>query len=680
MKKITAVLFIFFVAMATGTAQYAQKKLSAKQKFIDFTENPNPGLHSVPPEYANEPAYIVQWDEALEYVYEGKGINAYKTQHTIWKVLDEKGVEAIKAVDIPVDGQTRFLSIKARTIRPDGKVQEIPQTMIKVTTGGSGRKIVMAPEGLEKYSEVELMVKTIVPGRMFGGRYFQFGIPVLNARWDISYPKDLVFEAKGYNGMEDMRDTLLGHRRHMQVSVSDVRPLKKEPYSFYDLYRMQAEFKLHHYEYKNYNNRAEVLTWDRLGRVLFDENYNISPKERGAVNRYLTELGVQAGGNEEENIKKIENGIKNSIVLYPFVPEDSAGSLDSIIAKRQATHAGYVKLFAACFTQAGVVHELGKAEDKSEHRIRKDVENWFNLDYTLFYFPNREKFLYPLSIHYRYPVVPDEIAGANGVFCLIPPKGIVSGMLAEVRRISPLKASETEKNMAAGVNFNDDMEATIDVSYAFSGYASADLRTALTTQTKDKEQDIVTGIINFAEKREDIIKYDISNERPESYNSNKPLVVTASVSAPFLTEKAGKKYLFNIGELIDARPALYDKKERKLPIDLAYPETGNRTITVNIPKGYKVVNPEALKMHAEYVNRDLKTLCSFTSDYTLITDKKKGDKLVVTVKDHYPVPHFPVTDYERFKGVVNAAADFNKTAILLEQKPGYVKPKAVAKK
>lgn len=136
MKRITAIVFAVFVASAPATAQYGQKKLSARPKFIEFADNPNPGLHSVPPEYAEESAYIVQNDVEMDYKEEGRSLNAYYVMHTIWKVLDESGVEEHKALSIRVDGKTRFQYIKARTITPDGKVREVPQNMIKVTVDG----------------------------------------------------------------------------------------------------------------------------------------------------------------------------------------------------------------------------------------------------------------------------------------------------------------------------------------------------------------------------------------------------------------------------------------------------------------------------------------------------------------------------------------------------------------
>ena len=70
-------------------------------------------------------------------------------------------------------------------------------------------------------------------------------------------------------------------------------------------------------------------------------------------------------------------------------------------------------------------------------------------------------------------------------------------------------------------------------------------------------------------------------------------------------------------------------------------------------------------MHADYVNREITPVISFNSDYTLVPDKKKGDKLVITVTEFYNQIHFSPNDYERYRKVVNTAADFSKVAILL---------------
>lgn len=679
MKKTTPILFLCLAGMLSASAQ---KPLHPKAAVAEFAENPR--VHPVPPEYAGEPAIILQNDVTLDYRFEGRNTNVYYTLHRLVKVLDEKGIESFNTIGITVSKYTRVPSIKVRTILPNGKVRDVAKDMIKVTQDESGHnKIVIALEGVERNAEIELLLKEIKPYSAFGTEYFQYHVPVVSGHLDISYPKDFVFEEKGYNGFPNVKDTLLNNRRHINVDVANVAGLAEEPYSYYNLYRMRAEYRVHNFVDNNENDQRNVYTWDDLGRRIYDEHYKITDKERAAVNNFLTELGVHAKGNELENIKKIENGIKSKIVLYEFVEGEKTDVLDSIISKRAATSEGYVKLFAACFAQAELKHELGMAADHRYNKLDKSFENWHNLDHYLFYFPNQGKFLSPLSPYYRYPMVPATVAGGKGVFCTIPPKGTITGGLAEVITVTPLAANESMDKISAGVVFNEDMEATVDISYAYTGYESAETRTKLLTEAKDKEKEIVKKVISFAGKREDIVKYTISNEDILSYNTNKPLEITATVNAPMLTEKAGPKYLFKVGEIAGTHTELYNEKKRQLPVDLGYPSTMVRTITVKIPKGYKVTNPEAIKLHAEYVDKNLKQLMSFNADYKLTEDKKKGDVLVINVKEYYPQMHFAVADFDRFKEVVNTAADFSKVMLLIEKRNGgsiKTKSKPVAKK
>jgi hypothetical protein len=434
-----------------------------------------------------------------------------------------------------------------------------------------------------------------------------------------------------------------------------------------------------------------MYTWDDYARKMWDNNYKLTENEKAAVNKFLSNLGVHANGNEVDNIKKIEKGIKTGITLYQVVDydqrkevlatrdfrsmstyssdyDDKKAVLDSIISKKATTPSGYVKLFAACLTQAGIRHQLGTTGERNEYAFEKDFENWEAMDQYVFYFPNQKRFLAPTSAYLRYPVIPEEVAGNKGVFCAIGPNGIASGELYNFRTITPLSASETQSNITAGVTFTKDMDAQVNIAYAYTGYNSTDLRTRLAFTRPDKMKELVQNMLPFLDKPENLRKYTISNDNFNSYYQNKPLEIYASLNTSALTERAGKNYLFKVGELIGEQEELYGENERTMPVDLYHPHSMNRTITINIPKGYKVLNPEALQMSADYVDGDLEPLISFNSDYKIVKDKVKGDKLIINVNENYKKLHFNTYEYERYRKVVNTAADFNKVSLLIGRK------------
>ncbi len=693
MKKLASFIFIFSLASAAVSAQQYTNARPPEEEWAS-----KPVFHPVPPEYANEPAIVLLNDISLDYRVEGRSINMYTSEHRVIKVLDDRGIENFNTLDLPVYFGTRVPTVRARVILPNGKVKEIVKDMILVTRNAHGYwSVIIALEGVAKNSEIEYMIKEIHSASFFGSIDFQERIPVMETHFSMSYPKNYFFEEKGYNGFPDAKDTLVNNRRHISVSLYDIPKLRPEPSSFYDLYTMRAEFRLDHYYDDNATNKLTEYKWDDLGRKFYDNYYKTTEKEKAAVNQYLSELGVRPNGNEFENMKKIENGIKTTISQYAYIDYDESkevlatkymrsvsvydvatdetkNPLDSIISKRAATTAGIIKLFTACFAQAGVNFEFGMAGNRHEHVFDTKFVNWNNLEEPLFYFPDFKKFLDPVKEYYRYPVVPDWLLNNRGVFCAIPPNGFVTGPLADIRKITPLSEAETQSNIAAAVSFTNDMDAHVDVSYSYAGYESADLREELATMTKEKQKDLVKKTVSFAGKPDDILKYTISGETPDNFYTNKPLEITAVVNTSALTEDAGKNYLFKVGKIIGSPQELYNEDERKLPVDLDYPHAMSRTITLNLPVGYNVLNPEALRMHAEYVNKDLKPVVSFKSDYTLVSDKKNGDKLVITVSEFYTQLHFSPEYYDRYRKVVNMAADFSHVALLISPKKETGKP------
>ena len=278
----------------------------------------------------------------------------------------------------------------------------------------------------------------------------------------------------------------------------------------------------------------------------------------------------------------------------------------------------------------------------------------------------------PTSIYCRYPFVPVHLLTTKGVFCLIPPDGITIGQLADIRTITPLSADQTQENVKASVTFTKDMDARVDLDYTYSGYSAIDVREAIALERKNKIKDLVRKLVPLAEKPEDLLKYTIANEGFDNFYNNKPLAITATVNAPQLTESAGPNYLFRLGDVIGTHDELYTNKERKFPVDISYPSSMNRTITIYLPKGYKILNPEAIHRDVDYVNSDLKPLIGFKSDYILKTDRKNksGDTLIVTIKEFYTKTHYSVSEYNNYKKVFNAAADFNKVSLLMSNKKG----------
>jgi hypothetical protein len=688
MKKLSAFVILFSVVALTVSAQ---KKLYLSQHPIWEEWTDSAVIHPVPPEHASQPAVMLLNDIRIDYRVESRHIVKHTTSHVLVKVLDSRGVERYSTVVLPLNLGTKVPTVKARTISPAGKVRNIDKERILIGLNAEGRYVIVLPmEGVERNSEVEYLIKEIDMNDNFGMVTVQKDIPVAKTRFIMSYRKNMIVETRARNGFPEVTAELEHNRMQYKVEIDNIPALLTEKNSFYDLNTMALEYRVSYYTNEN-EEKIKLNSFNNLARKLHDENYKLSEKERKAVNNYLSELGVQPNGNETDNIRKIEQGIKKNIVLYSYVDyeerkevmasndrrsmslyaagyDEPRDVIDTILDKKAASYKGYIRLFAACLTQAGIPHEIGWAWDRSKYRIDPKFESWRGLNYTLIYFPNEKKFLSPTAKYLRYPVIPQVLAGSKGVFCTIPLKGIVTGPLYKIRSINPLSEKENRNDITASVTFTKSMDAKIDLAHEWNGYASAEIRSELPFVRPENMKKYVAEILDLTNNYSEIDKYNFTNDDAGSYYSGKPLTLYASATLSGLVNTAGKRYLIKVGNLIGRQSNMYEDRKRVMPVDMLYPKSYNRTITINIPKGYKIVNPEATQMSADYLNGELENVISFDANYKLVKDNKNGDKLIITIKEKYTQMHFPLFEYDRFRKVYNTAADFNNVVLVMTRK------------
>ncbi len=688
MKKLSAFFILFSVVALTVSAQ---KKLYLSQHPIWVEWADSPVVHAVPPEHASQPAIILLNDVRIDYRVESGYITKHTTHHAVIKLLDDRGIYAYNTIPVPLNRGTKVPTIKARTISPSGKILNFDKNRMFYGYDDNGNYVLyLNLEGIERNSEIEYLVKEINANDNFGYVQFQYDIPVIKTRFLMTFRKNMIVESKSHNGFPALTAELEHNRMQYKTEVNDIPALLSEKNSFYELNTMAFEYRVSYYTNEN-EEKIKLNTYDNLARKLFDENYKISDKERRAVNEFLSDLGVRHNGDELENIRKIEQGIKKNIVLYPYVDyeerkeviaakerrsmsvysagyDDARDVLDTILARKEASYKGYIKLFAACLTQAEIPHEIGWAWNRTEHKIDTKFESWRGLDYTLIYFPRQKKFLSPTEKYLRYPVIPEVLAGSRGVFCVIPKRGIVTGPLYKIRSINPLSEKENRHDIAASVSFTKSMDANVDVAHEWYGFASASIRSKLPFVRPENMKKYVAGILELTNNYSEIKSYNFSNDEASNYYTGKPLTLYASATLSNLVNKAGNRYLVKVGGLIGGQNNLYDDKPRVMPVDLQYPHSFRRTITINIPKGYKITNPDAVTMSADYLNGELENVISFNSEYKLIKDNKNGDKMIITIRENYSQLHFPLIEYDRFRKVYNTAADFNNVMLVMTKK------------
>jgi hypothetical protein len=176
-----------------------------------------------------------------------------------------------------------------------------------------------------------------------------------------------------------------------------------------------------------------------------------------------------------------------------------------------------------------------------------------------------------------------------------------------------------------------------------------------------KQDEANFEIIKSIAKSTDITNIRVENTLLTDYADNKPFSISADIKSYDMIEHAGNKVLLKIGEIIGPQAEMYQEKPRQLPIELPYPHSLNRKITLQIPDGYKVKNLKDLNLSVLHKDAEDETM-SFISSY-----KEDGNLVTINVEENYRKLQYPLSQFEDFKKVINASADFNKVVLILEK-------------
>ncbi|OSZ78672.1 hypothetical protein CAP35_10605 [Chitinophagaceae bacterium IBVUCB1] len=649
MKKLLSLL----ASCAILTSAHAQYKLQE-------TWEANPKLHQIPKEFITESAVFVLDSRHLHYKNEGDKTFVYRTMHRIIKVLDNKGIESFNKIEVPI-GRNEIEVIQARTILANGTVKEVSKDKIKRSKNEEGQEsYIFAMEGVEKNAEVELLYREKRNFSVFGAEQLQFSIPTLKAEFTLIIPEGVRFETKGYNGFPTANDSIIDGKHFYYATASNIPALDEEQYSNREAFLMNIEYRMSYLDKENPDVR--LFTWNDLAKRLYNNYYEISDKDKKIVEKYLRSIGVADTDSEEQKIRKIEDEMKTNIMMSEDIDDESYLKFDKIIDKKLTTESGFTALFLACLQVAGIEHEYGLTSNRFTSPLDDKFENWNSLDISIVYYPKLKKWGSVNGIFYRMPIIPTAVTGNKGIFLKMTTLGGMTSAIASVRKIPFMPVEMSNNNIYADVHFDANMIPQLDIKVTFDGHSANGIRESFVYIPKDKEKELVQSTVNVALKPEDIKSYKVENAAFSNYNDNKPLNVIAKVESPQLMEKAGAKYLFKLGDVIGRQVEMYQEKKRKLPIDIVFPHTLYRTITVNIPDGYKVSNPEAIKIMVDHKSASGVQTMAFISDY-----KIEGKKIFITIKEFYGQVNYPASDIEVFKKIINAAADFNKVVLVLEK-------------
>lgn len=612
-----------------------------------------------------ESALILKDFKGYEYHYTPEGqLALYSIEHKIIWVNSDDAIEGNNKVFVPLWDVVELVEIKARTIKKNGEIVLLDKNNIKEIkneeTGGDYK--IFAIEGVEIDSEIEYfyVVKMQPSANLYGNReYFQYSIPSRNATFELISPANLEFSFKSYNNFPKPKQEIVDETRFVKAEIDKVNALKQEEFAMYNANRMRVEYKL---GFNHSRSDDELYTWDDAAERIFENIHATSKEEDKAVASFYKKLKIKKSLQPAEKIKAIENHLKTNFTIQKGYADDYF-DIGKTIENRYSNETGVMRLYAALFARAGVQHELGLTTDRSNIRFDGKFNSWKYLSKYIFFFPETGEYLCPSRPDYRYGMIPYYWTHNYGLFIKpIMEKESVVGK-AEVRFIEALAAEKSFDNLTIDVNFSDDMEqAAVALESNIGGYNAAQIQPFYPLLPEDNQKEVAKSLIQRYAEDAEFDKVEVFNGEKNLSPLNKPFIIKAAGKSSSFIEKAGPKYLFKLGSLIGPQVEMYQENERQNVVENDFNRLYDRTIKFNIPEGYQIKNMDDINLDVNY-GKDGNKIYTFESAYEI-----KGNQVEVHVLEYYKEINCPIEDFEAFRKVINAAADFNKITLVIEKK------------
>lgn len=652
MIKPKLLLIVLFIAQAT----IAQTELFFKE--YDWEQTPNYTIE----EGTEAPIIALKDKITTEFYFEDDGLVEYYMEHKVYWLNSDEKIESFNKVYLPYNNTSELKISKARVITKAGEIIELDDSKIltaKDEETGRNYKY-FAFEGVTKGSFIEYYYVVKRYPRYSGNRLIlQTSYDKKEVEFDLFAPKNLVFEFKTYNNTPEVElDTIMEDKLHWQLNMKDVKGLLNEEFSAYDASKSSVIYKL---DRNIASNVKDITSYSKVAQNIYNFYYaEISDKTTKQLKKFIDDATEKKNFEGEALIRKLEFYIKSNIYITEGGNENLK-DLDEVIKNKVASEAGVLKLYIALFKQLGIKHEIVLTSDRQDLKFDKQFEaNNFLTDF-LIYFNTHKTYLSPVELESRYGFPPAYLTDNYGLFIKEVKVGDFTSGLGKIKYIKPIPSEKTVDKMILDISFEEDNieNCKVNLERSVSGYYGMYFHPVIHLIKQENKDELVESFAKRLDESVNIKSQEILNADPELFGI-KPIVFALDFESEAFTEKAGRKYLFKVGELIGRQIEMYQEKERVLPVENEFTRSYFRTINITIPEGYKIANLEDINIKNTF-NENGKDVLIFDSYYEL-----NGNQLKITADEHYHKNIIEVENFEAYRTVINSAADFNKVVLIFE--------------
>ena len=603
-------------------------------------------------DFEGENSFVAQDHRILEYQPGEQGLLLFKTVHKIIWVNDDNALERFNKVFIPLGQTEELLRLDARSIKANGEIVELNKDNIKELSNLEeyGNFKIFAIEGAEVGSVIEYVYTLADFNELAGNEVFQEEVPIADAQLILRAPQYLEFDVKAYNGLKAPKKYKNGSLIEWRSVSDNITPLYEEIYATMRANRARIAYRLK-FNKNSYMPKKEIMSWVTVANRFREITFVEAPK---GSKKLLKDLKIEKMKSEEDKIKALEKYIKNNIALKPDSGTEYSDIAD-VLERKFANELGMLRLYASLLQEAEIPFEVVIGSNRYNAKLDPEFPDFDILGELMIHFPQHNTYLNPDRIEYRYGF--PSVTAINNYALFLTPGNY---------RVEKVQSPAAEENMIiheSTLSFTEDLSSvTVDKFNSWTGYRAYTMRTFYKFQSEEGRKLVTTERVSDGIQDAVVKKFDFKNMEMEDSADKKPLIYNSTMESSALIENAGNLFLVNVGQVIGTQTELYQERERTNPIEMDYPIQYTHKIEFEVPKGFEVKGLE----DGNFIKK-----CEVDGELVAQFDSKakvENGKVSIEVLEFYTQVEFPKEQYEEFRSVINAAADFNKLVLILEKK------------
>jgi len=580
-------------------------------------------------------------------------VYVYETHHMktkINKITDESNNEIL----ISKINVSEIIDVKSKVINNDSIITygfNQMKEMINTSTSTENYNYYKIP-GINEQDIVEIIYTVKKDFNFNGNKIIEESYPILSSKF-ILIENDFKSNIKIYNSYSSsVIDTLFDGKKSKLINFKNLDATSDEQYSTPIANKIKVAYQC----YENRDDISQTEYWNNLVQNVRELFFPIS------INPIADELFNELK-SKKISIPFNEISVANAIDEYVkdnFTISDDENSklndIEYILKNKISNDFSIIQVYSNLLKAAKIDYEVAISCNRYFLKFDPELFDPNQLREFIIYLPNSEKYISPNRIEYRVSEAPDDLIGNYGVF-------IDSNLDYYFSQITPSDESFSQIKKKIEVFIPKNLKKLkIKENRSFSGYWAIMNRNYVSFSENEETDFLVDYFTISGLNNKKVTNYAIDNFEISDNANNTPLTIKSTISTNDLVEQKNGLIYLNIGKVIGLQSNLFNADKRINEIEINFPNSYEYLIEVNIPKGYRIYDISELNKLKEYISVDGNISAKFNSSVS-----QSQDKLYINVNELYKELKYEKSRYQEFREVINAAASFYESSIVLEK-------------